>query len=429
MFTADFQQTPFWWDRSPLCQTPTATNLPSRADVVVIGSGYTGLSAAIQIARHGRPVMVLDAESIGSGCSTRNGGQVSTSLKPMFPMLTEKFGAAKALAILQEGNHALAWIESFITENNIDCSFQKVGRFHAAHSARAFRALQKRNSQTPPQLGLSRYVVEADQQHAEIGSTYYHGGIIYPECASIDPGRYHHGLLNCATTSGAEVIGNCPVGEIRRKSAGGFELETAKGTITATDVVLATSGYTGKISPWQHRRIIPIGSYVIATEPLSESLITRLIPNNRVITDTRKLVMYYRTCPERRRILLGGRVASHEIDTRKSAQLLYREMLRIFPELNSVKISHSWMGFVGYTFDKAPHIGKHNGIYYSMGYCGSGISLASYFGMRLGLKMLGDPRGATALDDLPFQTRAYYRGNPWFLPPSIFYYRCLDAIT
>ena len=455
IFTADFKQTPFWWERTPRpdfrsgggggdgggdggdgggdganCNSNAGdrAGLPAAAEVLIIGSGYTGLSAAIQTARHGRHTVVVDAEQAGWGCSSRNGGQVSTSLKPGFPLLAKKYGAPAALEILREGNNALAWIESFIADNHIDCDFRKVGRFHGAHSPRAFAQLQQKIADIPDELNIGAYRIAPGEVRAEVGTDLYHGGVVYPHHACLDPGRYHQGLLTCALQSGVDIVTGCRVNQINRGKTGRkqFTVDTSRGRITAADVIVATSGYTGAATPWLRRRIIPIGSYIIATEPLPDATIARLLPGGRVVTDTRKLVVFYRTCPARRRILFGGRVSLRETDARRSAVLLHRQMSDLFPQLKSTRVSHSWFGFVGYSFDETPHIGEHNGMHYSMGYCGSGISLASYFGMRAGLKVIGDRRAATALDNLTFPARAYYRGHPWFLAPTIGYYRWRD---
>ena len=442
IFTADFKETPYWWERTPRPldhqgqqghqgrQGAAHTALPASADVLIIGSGYTGLSAAIQTAQHGRRTVVVDAEDAGWGCSTRNGGQVSTSLKPGFPLLAKKYGADAALEILREGNNALAWVGRCVEEYGIDCDFQKTGRFQGAHSPAALGELRKKISEIPRELGVNARIIEVGEQRREIATSFYHGGVVYPNHASIDPGRYHQGLLERARSKGAAIVPHCKVNGITKPkqngTSGTFRVATAKGTITAADVVIATSGYTGGATKWQRRRIIPVGSYVIATEPLPPETIARLLPTNRVITDTRKLVVYYRACPQRRRILFGGRVSLRETNLRASARLLHREMTRLFPELAAVRVSHSWMGFVGYTFDEMPHTGIRDGIHYAMGYCGSGVSLASYFGMKTGLRVIGDPRGVTAIDRLPFPGRLLYHGNPWFLAPAIFYYRRRD---
>jgi len=201
---------------------------------------------------------------------------------------------------------------------------------------------------------------------------------------------------------------------------------TPKGRIAARDVLVATNGYTGPLTPWLRRRVIPIGSYIIATEELPEATVERLFPSGRHITDSRKVVYYYRASPDRRRILFGGRVSLSETDPRASGPKLLADMVRIFPDLAGTRIARSWMGFVAYSFDELAHVGRHEGLWYAMGYCGSGVGMASYLGMRIGQQIVGLKEGATAFDGLGFQTRPFYTGNPWFLAPSILYYRWRD---
>jgi glycine/D-amino acid oxidase-like deaminating enzyme len=276
---------------------------------------------------------------------------------------------------------------------------------------------------------IEAHVVPRGEQRSEIGSDRYHGGVVFPRHASLHPAKYHLGLLARAQAAGATVVSRCPVLSIQREG-GGFRLATSRGSLQARDVVVATNGYTGNLTPWLRRRVIPIGSYIIATEMLDPALADRLSPKNRVLTDTRKLVFYYRLSEDRRRVVFGGRVALKETDPRVSAPRLHAHMTNIFPELAATRISHSWMGFVAYSFDTLPHLGRQNdGIYYCMGYCGSGVSLASYFGTRLGQQILGKPEGRTALDGLTFQTRPFYTGDPWFLGVSIAYYKIRDRLN
>ena len=196
--------------------------------------------------------------------------------------------------------------------------------------------------------------------------------------------------------------------------------------MSAREVVVATSGYTGTVTPWHRRRVIPIGSYIISTELLAEDLVNELIPRDRVITDSRKLVVYYRASPDRKRILFGGRVSLNETDPDKCAKPLHKKLTQIFPQLAKIKVSHSWMGFVGFTFDHMPHTGDKEGVHYAMGYCGSGVCLSSYFGTKLGQRLAGLSQGNTVFTDITFQTRPFYKGNPWFLAPSILYFQFRD---
>lgn len=420
----DAKMEPYWWDHVPRPDMPSRA-APAKADVVIVGSGYTGLHAALQTARGGRHTVVLDAEAAGFGCSTRNGGQISTSIKPSYEDLARRHGGERAYAILKDGHASLGFIKNFVETERLACDFGVVGRFHAAHNAAQYEALARRIGTQPKGLEIEAHAVPRKEQRNELGSDIYHGGVVYAAHASIDPARYHQGLLDRAREAGAEIAAHCPATRIE-KDGSGFKVHTPRGTIVAREVVVATNGYTGTLTPWLQRRVIPIGSYMIATEPIDSALMDRLIPKNRIVSDTRKVVYYYRASPDRRRILFGGRVSLNETNPRVSGPKLHADMVQIFPELAATRISHSWCGFIAYTFDELMHVGRHEGVYYAMGYCGAGVGTASYFGMRIGQQVLGRAEGKTAFDGLSFQTRPFYYGNPWFLAPSILYYRWRD---
>ena len=427
MFTPDFRSEPYWWDRTPRPELAFG-DLPPSADVAVVGSGYTGLNSAIVTARGGRSTLVLDSDDAGFGCSTRNGGQISTSIKPSLGELTKKYGSQTAFDILKEGQTALSWIGDFIRNEQMDCNFMVPGRFHAAHSSRAFARLVRQVTSQPPGLEVPYRIVERGDQQAEIGTDSYHGGIVFERHASLDPARYHKALLDLAVAAGAQVATHARVTSIE-ESGQGFVLRTSRGEVRARDVVIATNGYTSGLTPWLRRRVIPIGSYVIATEPIDEGVMDRLMPTNRIVSDSRKVVYYYRPSPDRRRIVFGGRVSSSETNTKRSAIRLKRDLDRLFPDLRDTRISHSWMGYVAYTFDSLANAGKRNGMHYAMGYCGSGVSVASYLGMRVGQQVLGLKDGRTAFDGIPMTTRPLYLGRPWFLPVSVAWFRFVDGLN
>lgn len=424
LFSNDFKTEPYWWEHVPTPERHPAPP-PAEADVVVVGAGYTGLHAALQTARGGRHTVVLDAERAGWGCSTRNGGQVSPSIKLDYATLAARHGHERAFAIHREGREALAWIERFIESEHIDCDFQVPGRFVGAHNPRAFARLARAAMGDIPGLESDARVVGRDAQQAEIGSDAYHGGVVYPRHASLHPARYHRGLLERARAAGATVIDHCPAHAIERRG-GRLRVATPRGDISAGDVLLASNGYTGRATPWQRRRVVPVGSYIIATEPLEAALMDRLMPRDRVISDSRRILQYYRPAPDRSRILFGSRVAAREIDPRASARSLHARLTALFPELASRRISHAWMGFVAYSFDALAHVGRHDGVHYAMGYCGSGVSMASYLGMRSGQRLLGLEAGRTAFDELSFATRPLYTGKPWFLGAAMSWYRLCD---
>jgi glycine/D-amino acid oxidase-like deaminating enzyme len=427
IFAPGYRSEPYWWGIDPWF-TPAPGGPPARCDVAIVGSGYTGLAAAIELARGGRRVAILEAEDAGGGCSSRNGGQVSTSVKPSFAELRRLHGEKTAFGIRREGLNALQWIEDFIEREKIDCNYERVGRFQAAHTAGAFAQLARDAKNQPKGLSVDFHLVSRQEQRKEIGSDFYHGGIVYPADGLLHPAKYHRGMLEKALAAGATISTRCPVTAIERQRSG-FDVQSLRGTVQAREVIIATNGYTTDLTPWLRRRIIPIGSYIIATQLLEVALTQKLIPNNRAMSDTRKLIFYYRLSEDRKRVIFGGRVAARESNPRLSAPMLHRHMTQIFPELASTQITHSWGGTVAYTFDTLPHFGRGpDGLHYCLGYCGSGVSLASYFGTRLAQQLLGRREGATALDNLEFKTRPLYNGYPWFLPLAVAYYRVRDRL-
>ncbi len=423
----DFKAQPYWWDLTPR-PVLEAEALPEKTDVLVIGSGYTGLHCALQTAIAGRQTTVIDAEAAGWGCSTRNGGQISGEIKPDYDALSNRYGSDHAYALVKEARHALEWLGEFVDQQEIDCDYQRCGRFLAAHSPRQFQNLVTHARNQPRGLEQNLQIVSAQDQAGEIDSSYYHGGLVIERHCALDPASYHSGLVRRVLHHGAQVIDHCQAIAVER-SADGFTVRTNRGAIQTRELVVATNGYTGEITPWQRRRIIPIGSYMLATEPMDQDRASQLMPRRRVFSDTRKVVVYFRRSPDGRSLLFGGRVSVFESDPVKSLPALRQEMLRIFPQLEDVRISHTWMGFVGYTFDYLPHLGVQDGIHYAMGYCGSGICLASYLGNRLGLQLLGKAEGHSAFNQPGFQTRPLYSGKPWFLSASVRYYQMRDRLS
>jgi glycine/D-amino acid oxidase-like deaminating enzyme len=366
---------------------------------------------------------VLEAGSIGAGCSGRNGGQVAYSLKPSFAKLESLHGAHRAFAICREGFEALAYLRILCRE--IACDWRDCGCLFGAHTARHFKrmALEARNQ--PAGLEQRVSVLPKSEQHQEIDSDYYHGGCVFHDDASVDPMKLLLGLLDRARRAGAAVLDGCAAQAMRR-TRDGFEVLTPRGMIKARKVLIATNGHSGALSPWHRRRVIPIGSYQIATEPLGKDRVRSLIPRGRNIVDSRRVVVYFRPSPDGERIIFGGRAALAERDPLACVPRLRAMLAQIFPQLREVALDHAWVGWVAYTFDTMPHLGCRDGIYYSMGYCGQGVPLAPYFGMKIGRQIAGAPAADTALDGLAFPTRPCYFGRPWFLAPAVWANGMLD---
>jgi len=418
--------TPLWQDHAAAPELPS-NPLPAEVDALIVGAGYTGLSAARETAAAGLRTLVLDAGAMGSGCSGRNGGQVAYSLKPSLKTLSSRHGEKRAFAICEEALAAIHYLRSLATHEGEDCGWRESGCFYGAHTKRHFEIMAREARQQIPGLEQRISVVPRADQGQEIATDYYHGGCVYHDDASVDPMKLLLALLRRAQAGGAAVRDRCAVNAIRR-SHGSFEVLTDAGTVKARKVLLATNGYSGPLSPWHQRRVIPIGSYQIATEELGTERVRSLIPHGRNIVDSRRIVVYFRPSADGERIVFGGRAALAEKDPIACVSRLRVMLTRILPQLQPVRITHAWVGWVAYTFDTMPHLGERDGLFHCMGYCGQGVPLAAYFGSKIGQQVAGLAQGRTALDDLPFPSRPYYFGRPWFLAPSVWAYRTMDSI-
>lgn len=402
-FTGDLKLTPWWWEAAPL-RPREESRLPESADVAIVGAGYSGLSAALTLARAGREVVVVDAEAPGYGASSRNGGQCgSGSQRFTAAELVARHGERKARELITEGLSMLRHLGDFIEAEGIECHFARVGRFRGAVLPRHYENLAQDMEDMGRLAGVESHMVPRSEQHAEIVSDFYHGGAVLPNDGALHPALYHRGLLQRAEAAGVRVIGHTPVGGVSR-DAGQVTVHTRPGRLRARNVLIATNGYTGAPFPDFRPRIVPIGSAIIATEPLDPALVRRLMPRNRVVGSTSRIYHYMRLCPEGKRFLWGGRIKGGRLPDGPAGFVhLYRDMLRVFPELSGTRVTHCWSGYVGYTADVFPHLGHRDSIYYAMGYCGSGVVRATWFGHKIALRILGDKDGRTAFDDLPFR--------------------------
>lgn len=420
-----FSGFPYWWDAAP--PATREGPLPSRVDALIVGSGFTGLSAALTLARSGRKVLVCDAREIGYGASTRNGGHISAKMRRGLASLTDEHGEAAALAAWNTARDARAYLQSIIERENIACDFSTCHRFYGAHRARDYQGLARLADLLSRKLGLDVSAVPASEQHRYVTTKAYHGGLIDHGTAAFHPAKYIRGICEKVEAAGATVRSHTKVTAVDR-SNDGFEVTTARGRVSAGAVVMATNGYTGAEFPYFARRIISIGSYLIATEPLGKAVVDKLMPGCDLVIDTRRAASYMRTSPDRTRIIYGGRVAATEISASTSRPRLKAVLDTIFPSLHGHGVSHAWMGFTGFTFDELPHAGQHNGIWYAMGYCGTGTAMGTYLGHCVARCILGEAQEASALQRFEFRTNPLYRGNPWFLSTLIAGYRLLDRM-
>jgi len=396
---------PFWWRAAPPLAGPWPA-LPARIDVLIVGAGFTGLSAALTLTRAGRAVLVVDAGVPGFGASTRNGGQVgSGNQKFRVKTLIAMRGERHAVALLREGVAMLDHIERLIAEENIACDFVRCGRFRGAMRPAHYEAMARDLEDLQRYTKVEFAMVPRGAQHREIGSELFCGGSLLPMDASLHPGRYHAGLLQRVLSAGAIVRGNAAVRDIA-PVAGGFTVRFEDGAITARNVLVATNGYTQSVGSFFTQRMVAVGSAQIATGPIPPALFAQLMPTRRVYGNTNRVFSYFRPAPGEPCIIWGGRASHvHGPSTPAAYAHLARDLLRTFPALGDVPVTDGWTGQIGYTFDEFPHLGRApNGVHYALGYCGTGVSRSTYFGWKIALKMLGHPGAETAFDDMPLPT-------------------------
>lgn len=419
---------PYWWEATPR-DDRSRPELPKECDVVIVGSGYTGLSAALTLLRRGRRAIVLDKGVPGFGASTRNGGQVgSGNQKFRVKRLIELRGKEKAVALLHEGVAMLAYIDHLIQTEKIDCHFRQCGRFRAAIRPEHYESMARDMEDLKALVGVESFMVPRAEQRTEIGSDIYFGGSVLPNDASLHPGLYHAGLMHRIGEADGHVIGNAAVTAIT-PTGQGFRVVTPAGEIACRNVIVATNGYTDRLVPALATRIVPVGSAIIATGDIPEDIYASLMPKGRVYGNTNRVFYYFRGAPDARRLVWGGRVSHIAASTSASAyNHLVRDMLHVFPALRDVPVTHAWDGQIGYTHDEVPHLGKTaGGIHYALGYCGTGVSRATYFGNKIALQVLGDKDGKTAFDDLAFPSFPLHPIAKRMPPAVETWYRARDA--
>ena len=413
-----------WTDTSPLPRLP-ASPLPASTDIAIIGGGYTGLSAARCLAQRGAEATVLERHTVGWGASSRNGGFVLPGFKPEMEELDRRLGAARAKAMFQLSLDGIAFLESLIQQEGIDCDLTHNGAMTLAAKPGHMRALEESARFLHDRLGYETELLGQADLGTEIGSKRYYGALLDPRGCALQPAKYVAGLAEAAARAGARLCERAEVTEIRRVN-GRFEITTSGGVIRAREVLAATNGYTPRALPALRRRVIPIGSYQIATEPLDPEAARRLVPRGRVFSDTKNLLYYFRLSPDRR-MVFGGRASFTPTSLRRSASILRTGMREVFPELADTRIDYTWSGKVAYPVDHLPHAGHHEGIHYAMGYCGHGVALATYLGARMGEVLAGSGEVPDLGTD-SFRAVPLFYGVPWFLPFVGGYYRIRDWV-
>ena len=413
------QTDPFWWEDAAAPAPPPAGEWEASADAVVVGAGLTGLSAAREMAARGKRVTVLDSGPPGGGASARNGGMLGGGHRLSPEELERQYGADLARRLLREAHlDSVDFAKRLIREENIACDFAECGRFRGAWTRRDYDSAGRALERLKKIIPLEAEMIPQSRQREEVATDLYAGGAVYFRHGGLNPAKYVAGILRAALRAGAAVFGGVPATGVARER-GVFTVSTPRGKIRTGMVLAAVNGYAPPHLSECRRRVVPVPSFLIATAPLPEGVARGLIPGGRMIVESRARHCYYRLSPDGRRLIFGARAAmtADAPETFVRAQL--RGLLRgVFPALERTEFTHSWRGLTGFSFGMLPHVGKIDGVWHAMGYCGNGNAMAPWLGRKAALAMLGDPEGDTAFSQTRFPAKWWYRGSPWFLPAA-----------
>ena len=404
-----------WWDAyAP--EAPELADVPAETRVAIIGAGYAGLAAALELTKLGIEATVFDAGAPGFGASTRSGGLVGGSASVKKPLLGRAPAPQRAAAMMSDAADGFHLVEKLITDEQIDCGWSRSGRFTGAWSAGHYRAMAAQAKSMNELAEGCAYVVSKHEQRKEIGSDFYHGGLVSEEAAHLHPALYFKGLKDACTRRGITLCAKAEVQGLGQEGEG-WRLKTSRGETLAGDVVVATNGYTCAVTPAFQRRLSPLQAYIIATEALPADLAQALSPRDRSFADSKRIVSFFRLSSDKRRMIFGSRVKWRDITPTEMAPLLYDLMTARYPVLQDFKLTHAWTGNVALTLDEEPHMGNLRGLHFALGCNGSGVAMMTYMGTQIARKIAGAANYAGAFDSGRFPTHPLYNGRSrWFLP-------------
>lgn len=409
--------TPYWLDTAEPSGDYRRTPIPENVDVAVIGAGFTGVSAALELAKQGASVALLERHTVGWGASGRNGGMATTGLAIGFGTAVKRYGNSRAVEMFNEYNDAIDTIEKLVGDHGIDCNYSRYGKLSLAFHPSHYDGMLRSQELLATLADHHVRVIPKSDIHSEIGSDFYHGAMLDPMGAGLHVGKFVHGLAGAAADAGAFICENAGVTELKRISGTVHDVHTTRGITRAKQVLVATSGYTGGITPWLQRRVIPVGSFIIVTEPLSDEVVNRILPNRRMASDSKMLTYYFRITPDNR-LLFGGRarfaLSSPDSDV-KSGEILHKAMTELFPYLANTRVDYTWGGLVDLSMDQIVHAGIHDGVFYSLNYSGHGVQMATHMGKKMVQYMAGDET-ANVWRGIPNPPVPGHFGPPWFLP-------------
>ncbi|MFC0218993.1 NAD(P)/FAD-dependent oxidoreductase [Pseudochelatococcus lubricantis] len=418
----------YWHDTAPPFNAGAKGPVAGQFDVAVIGGGFTGLAAARVLAKAGRSVAVLEAQHVGYGGSGRNGGHLNNGIAHSFIAAKEHLGAERAAALYKAFDASVDLIGHIVQEERIDCDFRRSGKLKLASKPAHYESIARNYEVLHGSVDPDTELLSRGDLAREIGSDAFFGGMLQKKSAMVHMGRYVNGLADAAARHGAQVFERAPV-TARKRAGEGWALTTPRGELRANKVILATGAYTSGPFGWFRRRIVPMGSFIVATRPLSEAEAAATLPGLRTYVTSLNIGNYFRLSPDNR-LIFGGRAQFSGSDAKADAragEILRESMVRYFPHLANVGIDYCWGGLVDMTQDRFPRAGEAEGLLFAMGYSGHGAQMSSLMGTILAETILGQG-DRNPMKGLPWNAIPGYFGKPWFLPIVGAYYRFLDRI-
>ena len=418
----------YWLDTAPDITGAQVGAVEGEADVVIVGGGFTGLAAARALALKGASVVVLEAGRVIGEASGRNGGQCNTGVAQDYAGLSASLGADKARAYYQAYESAVQSVVSLVEQEQIACDLIRNGKLKLAAKPMHYEGLARTCELIRKEVDADVELLSAEQTRAEVNSAQFHGGLLQRNGVQMHVGRFGVGLAEAAARHGALIHQGTSVLDWKAQ-AGGYQVNTSKGSLHAGQVLLATGACQHGGLGWYRRRIVPVGSFVIATEVLSKELIEQLLPGRRAYVTSRMIGNYFRLTPDNR-LLFGGRARfamSDSVNDAKSGKVLQAAMIQMFPQLANVNIDYCWGGLVDMTSDRLPRAGQHGGVYHSMGYSGHGVQMSVHMGQVMADVMAGNVE-ANPWRELDWPAIPGHFGKPWFLPFVGAYYRFQDYL-
>jgi glycine/D-amino acid oxidase-like deaminating enzyme len=416
----------YWHDTAPTFSGGITGPIEGHFDVAVIGGGFTGLAAARQLAKAGSKVIVLEGQRIGWGASGRNGGHLNNGLAHSYLSAKAELGKERAIALYKALDSSIDTIEALIAEEGIDCNFRRAGKLKLASKPQHLEGLARNFEALHAEADPDTAMLTPQDLKSEVGSPFY-GAMLSKKSAMMHMGRYVVGLAQAAHRHGA-VIAEQALVTSQTQTSGIHTLVTSRGSVTASNVLVATGAYTTPNFSYFRRRIIAVGSFLIATRVLSDAEVASVMPGNRTCVNTMNIGNYWRLAPDNR-LIFGGRArfsaSSDQRSDAKSGEILRQSLANIFPQLAKVEIDYCWGGLVDMTKDRYPRAGYQDGIWYAMGYSGHGAQLSTHLGMIIADTIMGK-QDANPLAGLEWPAVPGHFGKPWFLPLVGMYYKMLD---